>query len=198
MQAVDVRKWNWGDVLSFGLRPPKTSSAGSTALSSRSSPRTSLDQQEERSNGNESLEDAVEKGTKAALDKVGDVDTEANNGRSILEVQVDQGALDDAISSESIVEGGSDETSLRPSTGQEEGEEDEEKKTISEHEVKTPKPPPIILKKTVYLGVGDHDDHLLMTKQRKIYFLLVCAPYPLHSPVTNLLFSLRKGSGCWH
>lgn len=176
MQAVDVRKWNWGDVLTLGLRPPKTSPAGSTALSSRSSPRASLDQQEDRSTGNESSGGTTKAGTRETSDKVGGGDSETNNGCSILEAQVDQGALDDAMSTESIGEDGTVETPSIPSTESEEIEEDEEKKTIREHDLRTPKPPPTFLKKTVYLGDRDDNHHPLATKQRKVYFLLVCAP----------------------
>lgn len=170
MQAVDVRKWNWGDVLTFGLRSSKTSPAGSAAMSLRSSPRTSIDQEDSRPNGNEGSGDIVGKETQQAVEKTEEGEgSENSDGRSVLEAQVDQNALDDAISSKSVIEDEPDEAPSTSSDGLEE-DEDEEKKTIREHVVVTPRPSPVLLKKTVYLTDGGDP---LATKQRKVHFLLV-------------------------
>ncbi|KAF9454273.1 hypothetical protein P691DRAFT_770710, partial [Macrolepiota fuliginosa MF-IS2] len=188
MQAMDVRKWNWGGVLNFGRNSSKTTSPAGTgaqsstaASSERASPRTSTDvpvPEENRSSENKDGGEEKEEGRKQGDDADGDVD----DGRSVLETQIDQSALDDAISSNvsptpSEVAVKEDEGLSSPSVGQSEpdegegggSEEDEEKKTIREPEVITPKALPAFLKRTVHLQEGDD---ALLTSQRRVYFLL--------------------------
>lgn len=207
MQAMDVRKWNWGGVLTFGRNSSKNSSAGSTAVSSRSSPRASMEQPRESKDSVEPEENKDGKDTSTES-----LDQDDTDKRSVAETQVDQNALDDAISSDvsppmslkgdegsSTIRDGSSGTTvghvLPPYAGQQdsrvaeetpqtslneqgdaeqkegEDEEDEEKKTIREPDVVTPRPPPVFLKKTIHL---QESSDALMTTQKRIYFLLVC------------------------
>jgi hypothetical protein len=112
MQAMDVRKWNWGGVLNFGRSSAKTSPQGtsvtnsgagtvstSTAASSR---RGSVDQSEppsvSSSGGDKDVGGGEKKESDERRESVSTSDLDADK-RSIVESIVDLSALDDAISS---------------------------------------------------------------------------------------------------
>ena len=164
MQAMDVRKWNWGGVLNFGRNSAKTSLRGvdvpdtvvgtgvaSTAALSR---RKNTNQQMIESSSEDDGTD--EEDGRGSLDASGD---KKGDWRSIVEGTVDLNALDDAISSQ-----------VSPAPSINDGAEEDEERTIRESEVMTPKTISVFLRKMVYLQDGDDP---LSTSQKRVYFLLV-------------------------
>ncbi|KAJ3557998.1 hypothetical protein NP233_g11597 [Leucocoprinus birnbaumii] len=103
MPAMDVRKWNWGGVLTFGRGSSSKASsqgssapntaAGTTAASTASSSRRgSTDQPRPPGNDENTTAESAESGTKSD-------DAEGDDKDSVVEAEVDLSALDDAISS---------------------------------------------------------------------------------------------------
>lgn len=169
MQAMDVRKWNWGGVLNFGRNSAKTSLRGvdlpdtvvgtgvaSTAALSR---RKNTNQQMIESSSEDDGTD--EEDGRGSLDASGD---KKGDWRSIVEGTVDLNALDDAISCQ-----------VSPAPSINDGAEEDEERTIRESEVMTPKTISVFLRKMVYLQDGDDP---LSTSQKRVYFLLVSLSLP--------------------
>jgi len=182
MQAM---KWNWGGVLNFGRSLAKTSSQGTDVLNTAASLGKEIADQrvaELSSSKNDRTDEEDGKRNAGA----GDPDKEGEV-RSTVEGTVDLNALDDAISSQVSPAPSIEERSRRTvlstpediprlSTSEGKGEvenddtEEDEKRTIQESEVMTPKTLSVFLKKMVYLQDGDDP---LSTSQKRVYFLLV-------------------------